>query len=737
MKVKSVKINTAKSKKKVADIFVDEGFLLEGEAALPDIDSDYQSDRRQEVKDYLKSKYDADGTHNCFAAGTFTTLKIKAVIKDVGRINGVPSSLTNYMTATIPDKEAGMSFTEFFRTCLKNKKLKKFAQDYPRVIEDMRTLMFQPKATSVHASAYIITPKFKNGKRVECFDYLPIRMMDGQLVSEYDGYSVEEVGLLKLDVLSTKELMKLGGALREINENFPERVAEIMKPFGGGKLTMEVIHTHLLDDKRAYDLLGEGHTQNVFQFSSSGMTKLLKEIQPDNINDLIAANALYRPAAMTAGAHEDYVIFKRGEAEPIYDWGTYDALKNTYGLIVLQEQVMNIAKDVGGFKPAEAAALMKVVSKKKMDKVKAMKKLFMSGAGKKGCPSKDAESIWNKIEASGSYLFNLSHAAAYGLAAYDGAWIKANFPTAFYTIGMQESDDDDDIKNLMGEMVETSNCRIMPPDVNESETKFAVNYKTDEIFWSISRIKFVGAKAVQTIIDDRNEFGSFKSFDDFFIRIQARTMAMKEKAKSEGGRFTNPINIRVMKNMVLAGCFDKCNEVQTTPERYFVVERLFELSGGAGIPEKEFPLDGVGLPHFWVRKQIEVSGFGAIDYRRIYNGSEAKKEMKKISYLSLKEALDQDNESRRFVTCATVIEVTEMAGKGKQSGKEYICGKLMLQQNNEVMEYSLWNDAWSNNRPKLIHSKDKIVVISGVIKYNDYSKCNVLSGGSKTVIEVI
>lgn len=735
MKVKSVKKVKCLQDDLVTELFVDEGFLLEGNAGLPDIDTDYASDGKGKIKELLKEKYNADGTENCFSAGTFTSMKIKASIKDVGRTFGISPALTNYMTAMI--KDDGLSFTGFFKACVANKKLYRFAQDHPEVIEGIRTIMDQPKATSIHASAFIITPKHKRGKRVECFDYLPIRYMDGQLVSEYDGYSVDELGLLKLDLLSTKELMKIRNTINLVNENYGDRVAEIMDGIGfkSDKITMETIHTHLTEDPKTFQLFCNGHTQNIFQFSGYGMTKFVSEMQPNCVNDIIAANALYRPATIDIGAHDDYVKYKRGEAEPIYDWGTHEVLKNTYGLIVLQEQVMNLAKVVGEFKLADAAVLMKLVSKKKMDKLKKMKDQFMEGAKRQGCPDADANNIWRKIEAAGSYLFNLSHAASYGLTSYDGAWLKANFPTAFYTVALQFCDDDN-IKSLMGEMTQTSNCKIVPPDINKSKLEFFTDFDTDEIFWSLSRIKFVGLKAVLVVMDERSDFGDFTSFKDFYVRVSARCEKYKAEAKSKGEKFTNPVNIRTMKNMILAGCFDKVNKIQTIPERFILVEQLFKLNGYSEVPKEEFPSNMIGKHYFWSMQQIAISGFGSIDYRRIYNASEAKPKIKKVSYLTVDEAMNQENEGRRCVVCATVVDVSERSGKTK-AGDPYIFGKLQLQQNNQIIEYSLWNDTWKKRRPEVINAKGKMAVVTGVLKYSTFSQSNAMSGGSKAIIEII
>ena len=241
-------------------------------------------------------------------------------------------------------------------------------------------------------------------------------------------------------------------------------------------------------------------------------------MKPTCINDLIAANALYRPATLENGSTEAYIDCKRGEIAPTYLWGTYEALKDTYGLITYQEQVVMIARKVGGFSLGDGVNLVKFISKKKVDKIQAMKNKFMDGAKQNDCPLDDSVTIWQQIEACGSYLFNKSHATAYAATSYVGAYLKANYATAFYTIALQWADDKE-LVTLMGEMEECSVAKVVAPDINVSEESFHTDYDTDRIFWSLSRIKHLGAKAVQWIINEREKNGEFTGIENFIDRV--------------------------------------------------------------------------------------------------------------------------------------------------------------------------------------------------------------------------
>ena len=548
MKVTHIRIRKADGPLTVMDAFVDKGLTEGGHASLPDIDVDYASDRRQEIKDYLEERYNADGRQRVFSAGTFTTMKLKAALKDVARVHRVPHSIVNYITAMIDD---GTDWTGLFRQAAFNRKLRDFIQTYPLVIEDVQGLLGQPKAASIHASAIVVTPDTRDGRPAECFDFLPVRKMDGALVSEFDGYSVDEIGLLKEDVLATKELAKLSAVIALVNRNF------------GQELTIGRITQDMLEDGKTYRLLSDGNTQNVFQFSSPGITRFIQDVQPECIEDLIAINALYRPATLDIGATDDYVRFRRGEVAPVYNYGCYEATKNTFGIMVYQEQFMSVAHTLGGFDLGKTDYLRKAIGKKKADLMATLKADFIAGAVGNGCPDYEAEEIWHKIEVAGKYSFNRSHAAAYALTAYCGAWLKANYPSAFYTVALQWADDKE-IPSLMAEMERCSSAKIVPPDINRSGTEFFTDYATDEIFWSLTRIKQVGVKTVEYIVTERDRGGAYTGIENFIHRIfryKLKKYSYWDDPDNAEEAVKVPVNARHVKHMILAGCFDRIEKV--------------------------------------------------------------------------------------------------------------------------------------------------------------------------------
>lgn len=636
---------------------------------------------------------------------------MKAALKDVARVHRVPHSTVNYITAILEDN---MDWTDLFRVAVTNRKVWSFIQTYPEMIEDVRGVIGQPKASSIHASAIIVTPEKRNGRAVECFDFLPIRKMENQLVSEFDGYSVDSIGLLKEDVLATKELSKLSATINLVNETY------------GTHYSIESITRDKLEDEKTYRMLADGYTQNVFQFSSRGITRFIQDVQPTCIEDLIAVNALYRPATLDIGATDDYVRYRRGEVAPVYNYGCYEATKNTFGLLIYQEQFISVAHTLAGFDLGKADLLRKAIGKKLTDLMATLKTDFITGAIANGCPDFEAEEIWHKIEVAGKYSFNRSHAAAYALTAYCGAWLKANYPSAFYTVALQWADDKE-IPPLMSEMELCSSAHIVPPEINRSGLHFSTNYQTDEIFWSLSRIKMVGGKTVEYIVAERKKNGNYTSIENFIHRVFRYKLKRYEywddPDNPEEARRV-PVNARHVKNMILAGCFDEMERVEAVTERYALLERAAHELGFV-LPEKDFPVELRDKHYFWSQQQIVVSGIGSIDYRRIFDNSEIKSQVKgKASYMSLRDALLGDNEGKRITVCATVTEFSECSYKDKTTGEKKRFGKLMLQQNNDLMECVCWNDFYLAHRTEIAALKDKVVILTAVIRYSDYKGAN-------------
>lgn len=721
MVVTNIAVHKAEKPVSVSDCCVSQGYVQTEAGSLPDVDIDYQSDRRHEVKKYLEERYNVNGKQRVFAAGTYNTMKAKAGIKDVARTMRIPVSLVNFLTSLLGDEDC--DFTRLMQLAYEDKKIARFVHEYPLLFEDLRTLLLQPRSTSIHPSAILITPESADGEPMECFDYTPIKRVGDLLVSEFDGYALDEVGLLKNDCLATIELAKLKQTIDTCNEVY------------NAGISLESLSSGSLDCERAYELIAQGHTQNIFQLSSSGMTKLLMQMKPTCITDLIAANALYRPATLENGSTDAYVNCKQGLVETTYLWGTENALKDTYGVITYQEQVVFIAREVGNFSLADGVKLVKYISKKKTDKIQAMKGKFMKGAKDNGCTPEVAEEIWKQIEACGSYLFNKSHAAAYAITSYVDAYLKANYPTAFYTTALQWANDKV-LPALIAEMEECSEAKIYHPDINGSDKVFRADFSTNVIYWSIARIKQLGAKATDWILAERERGGDFSGVEEFIHRIfkyKLKKYEYWDDPDNPEEETRCPVNARHVLNLIFAGCFDKVEGIKSIQERYLIVLRAAEALGFE-LNAKDFPPGMIDKPYFWSTKQIQIAGVGAVDYRRAYDGSQIRKTAKNYPYRTITQMLaDQALDGERVAVCGTVVDVFEK----RYSNGEKTFAKITLSQTNETCTVMVWHDEYSKFKHLIDSMKDRVVVITGKIKYSDYDNLNTINISKYSKIELL
>ncbi len=364
---------------------------------------------------------------------------------------------------------------------------------------------------------------------------------------------------------------------------------------------------------------------------------------------------------------------------------------------------------------------------------------FKEGARLKGCPEEELVRIWEMIEAGGSYLFNASHATAYAVTSYVGAYLKANFPTAFYTVALQWADDKELIP-LMSEMEACSRAKVVAPDINHSEDSFYTDYETDSIFWSLSRIKMVGSKAVDWIIEERTKHGEFTSIINFIHRVfkyKLKKYQYWDDPDNEEEATRCPVNARHVLNLILAGCFDKVEHADSVVERYAIVEKAAQELGFE-IKEKDFPSDLVSKHYFWSQQQIKVSGLGAIDYKRIYDQSEIKSSIKgRASYATLKDTLSQDKDGKRVAICATVAEIEEKKFTSKRTGNIETFCKVTLQQNNDIAELVLWPEEYYDIRDKIQAAKNKMIACMTSVRWSEYAKQNNLQMTKHKLIEII
>ena len=387
-----------------------ERFLNESriQNSLPDIDTDFEGRRREEVKQYMIERYGED--YVC-SVGTYTTFGIKGAIKDLSRQMDIPFQFANYVTSALQLESE--TFLEMFKSSQQRDKVREFVYQNPELVNLIPLCLGQAKTASIHACATLIVPKKdKEGNPMTIYDWLPVRKTDdGQLISEWEGGYTEAAGFLKEDILGIRQLDKFRAILDIIKESIGEEV---------------LLESIPLNTPEVYEYFQEGLSEDVFHFGTHGSMGLSKELKPEDIDELIAMIALHRPGAMNSGSHTKYVRCKYGRSMPEYDFGLQNVTKSTYGLYIYQEQVMQAVRELGDFSLVDADGVRRAMGKKIKSKMDGYKKQFISGASEKGCPEHEAENIWNKLEVFSGYGFNKSHAAAYAITGYICNWLKVN-----------------------------------------------------------------------------------------------------------------------------------------------------------------------------------------------------------------------------------------------------------------------------------------------------------------------
>lgn len=355
---------------------------------VADVDIDFPSNRRDDVKNYIKERF---GKFHTCSIGTFGRLKLKGAIKDFCRVNGLSFDKVNAITKSIDD-ETEYTFDDFVGYATKSKELYNFFQEHPDVIHLTKYCLGQAKTASIHASAVVIVPEEdKHGNPIDIFGWMPIRKVGGVLISEWEGKYIDKAGFLKEDILGLSQLDKFKFTL------------DLIKKTHKKKIDLNNID---FEQKEVFSLFKAGNTEDVFQFGTVGLKKYSVQAKPDTIEDLTAMTSLYRPGPMDSNAHVDFADIKAGKKKPHYDFGLKEVTQNTFGLLVYQEQIMKSVVVLGGFTLVESDLMRTVMKKKDVATLNSYKEKFMTGAKERGCELPEAEKIWLKLLAFSAYGFN-------------------------------------------------------------------------------------------------------------------------------------------------------------------------------------------------------------------------------------------------------------------------------------------------------------------------------------------
>jgi DNA polymerase-3 subunit alpha len=489
-----------------------ERFLNPDRISMPDIDTDFCVERRDEVIKYVTEKYGEDRVAQIV---TFGTMAARAAVRDAGRALAVPLPDVDRVAKMIPSGPGGMSIAQALEQIPELKALYSASPEIRRLLDTAKAIEGLARNAGTHAAGVVISP----GPLVE---YAPLAKSDAGVNTQYDMVWAEKIGLLKMDFLGLRNLTVMKNAVDEIrrttNPDFD--IAKIPD-----------------DDQRTYDMLSRGETMGVFQLESEGMVRVCTELRPSNFNDIIALVALYRPGPMDW--IPQYIAIKHGRQKPVYLHPKLEAiLAETYSVACYQEQVMQMARDLAGFTMGQADELRKVMGKKQKDKIPVYREKFIKGC-KEHSEIEEAlgEKIFEFIEPFAGYGFNKSHAAAYAWVAYQTAYLKANHPLPYFSALMTSVKDKTDKLVEYIDEAKKLGIQVLPPDVNASLIDFAV--VGDQIRFGLSAVKGVGEGAVRVVLDAREAGGAFKDLFDLAKRVD-----------------TKQVNRRVFEALIKCGALD-------------------------------------------------------------------------------------------------------------------------------------------------------------------------------------
>lgn len=637
-----------------------ERFLNPDRISMPDIDIDFADRGRDKIIEYVVQKY---GESNVAQIITFGTLAARGVVRDVGRVLGMPYSEVDKIAKMVPFA-VDMTLDKAMVQNPDLKALYERDQRIKKLIDLSRTLEGLARHASTHAAGVVIAPK-------PLTEYVPLfRGSHDEITTQFDMTMIEEIGLLKMDFLGLRTLTVIQDCLQMVRENH------------GKDINLDEID---LNDKKVYKLFSRGDTTGIFQFESSGMRDYLRRLKPENLTDLAVMNALYRPGPLDSGMINTYIERKNGKRPVTFEHPKLEKiLKETYGVIVFQEQVLQIANSLAGYSMGKADILRKAMGKKIADLMAEQKREFLDGCARQGIDSKIAHSVFDQIETFARYGFNKAHSTGYSLVAYHSAYLKTYFPQEFMAASLTSETDSPDRIYVLMEECRRLGITVLPPDVNESERGFSVRDK--KIRFGLLAVKNVGEAAVETIIEARRSGGHFGSMADFVTRVNLKQ-----------------VNKRVLESLISAGALDSLpgNRAQ----KFAAIEAMLDfgqkvaVSGNAvdlfsmgGAPVKRAEPQFENIPDwsisyklsseketlgFYVsghpldRYRAELSAFGTADTGRIAEVSDGREVRFGGIISAIKTMNDKRGNRMAFITVedfkgkAEVIVFSDCYEKGK------------------------------------------------------------------------
>lgn len=642
---------------------------------LPDIDSDFTSAERGLIKRYIEERY---GTEQVCSVGTFTTMRVKGVVKDLSRVSSVDFTEANLMTAIV--EQGDKTFRDLIARAQKEPRLKAFIKRNSDIFYMLPTVLDQPKTKSIHPCAMIVFPDV-----MQASEWCPTRLQQGQLVSEWSGSQMDNAGFLKDDILGIRQLDKFTDILKLIEKN--------------GKELPDIYN--LPHDPEVYRYFGNGWNGDVFQFSSAGLVGYTKALKPQNINDLTVAVAVYRPGPMSSGYHEKYVKCKNEGVAPDFLWGTEDITKDTFGILIYQEQIMEMCRQLGDLSMREADDVRRAMGKLKLQSLLGWAEKIKKGFLAKGATEEQFKEVWDATVEFAKYCFNKSHSVAYAMTGYISQYLKVNYPIEYWTVALDYADEADTLEYI-SEILQTKKIKVKSPDVNKSGIHMFSDQETSTIFWGLGSIKGIGEDTALQMIRERELNGPYKSFSDFYHR-----------SIFKGSK----VNKTTFEALIACGAFDILygfeDEVQ---KRMSLIRRfrIFKKIKIANVSRDPYSQDNLDKAWWWNLQQKKLTGLSFIDYEKV--AAEIETNTKFLSQMEFSRKQDRGI-FRTFGGYISEIRV------GRSAKGQY--ARLTIEHNYKLIKVLLWSEEYAAFKDQLKGAEKKLVLFSGEIKYDPkWSKAN-------------
>jgi DNA polymerase-3 subunit alpha len=679
-----------------------ERFLDPNRSEAPDIDIDFCQDRREEVIAYVRSKYGASSVAQIV---TFGTLAARAAVKDVGRVLDVPLDRVNQLTAMIP-KTLGITLEQALK---QSPDLRQAYESDPQVhelIDIARKLEGTNRNAGTHAAGVVIA----NGPIT---DYVPVqrvvrksddgngnKVQEAVITTQWVMGDLEKAGMLKMDFLGLRTLTLIENALRMIEKGGKKRVDLQKLP---------------LDNARTYLLLQRGDTKGVFQLESDGIRELLKRMKPDNIRDIIACNALYRPGPLGGGMVDAYVNRKHGREQPTYAHPVMEEiLAETYGVMVYQEQVMRILNRLGGIELSSAYACIKAISKKKHDIIDQRRAEFIKGAVERGAAEETARNIFEQILFFGGYGFNKSHSAAYALVGYQTAYLKAHYPAEFMAALLSSEIEDGNKRDSMVEHIGDARrlgLEVEPPNVNRGEADFTV--QNGKILFGLTAVKGVGRGAAEEIVRARHEGGPFRDIYDLGERLDPRIVSRAALERLIKAGALDCFGCRRAQLMhVLGRALQSAQEVQK--DRRQGQKSMFDAADGAEEPSVPTTESLPDIPEWPDNEKLKNEKEALDFYFSSHPLAQHEEMLRRFAWHSV-DRLGDMGTNQEVILGGMLTQVRFMNTKKARNGNSrYV--RCKLEDFTGAVECVMWPDDYV--RHKDLIAEDRVVFVRGAVERN-------------------